>query len=198
MAKGEYVLFNPNQLSIMKRNLLLSFVFTLICAALAQAQVTGTYIVTDNPPRMASCDDTLITLADIYNQTGLHDLNDPLDNVSMYRILELNGSVITGNVISAPFHYSDYDQVYVEKTGTPFNGHNGTVISINIITPPTFLFDTDTLKFVVERGVKINYAQDFFNHFDLFSSGKDILPLGDRILFTDMAVGTEESATQNP
>src|SRR5688572_20182586 len=102
----------------MKKQLLLSMLLLSLWSTLTHAQ--NTYIVTDNPPRVTSCDDSLITLQDIYTITGMHDLDDPTDDYTKYRMLELNGSVITSNVIAGPIQYSDYTQIYVEKTGTVF------------------------------------------------------------------------------
>src|SRR5690348_16648393 len=106
----------------MKKQVLLCML-ALLSATIASAQ--NTFIVTDNTPRVTSCDDSLISLQDIYQLTGMHDLDDPADDYTKYRMLELNGSFSTSNVIAGPIHYSDYAQIYVEKTGTVFNGHNG-------------------------------------------------------------------------
>lgn len=171
----------------------LMFLFT----GKVSAQATGTFIVADNGPMMTSCQDTLITLAHIFEQRGIRDLNDPNDDISMYRILRLDGSLITSDELES-FLFSAYPTVYVEKKNTPMTGHNGVVIHTSIVTPPTELFDTDTLKYVVDRGARQKIVVDFFAHINMWSSGKDVLPLQDRIFFADLSAGTEVPFSQNP
>jgi hypothetical protein len=161
------------------------------------AQTTGTFIVADNGIRLSSCADTLVTLPAIYDRLGIHDLNDPNDNVSLYRILRLDGSLITQDEITS-FKYSDYPAIYIDKPNTPFTGHNGIQIFVNIVDPPTRLFDIDTLKYTVEKETKINFTTDFFSQTNIWSSGLDNVPLQDRILFTDLSVGNEQPITQVP
>src|SRR6478735_1078921 len=180
----------------MKRKLLLSYMLTLFCAATMQAQ--NTYIVMDNHPRVTSCNDTLISLQDIYELTGMHDLDDPTDDYTKYRMLELQGSLITSNVITGPIHYTDYAQIYVEKTGTVFNGHNGVVVYIERLTRPTTLFAQDTLKYIVDRGATKNYVEDFFGNLNLWDGGKNTIPLPERIFFKDMNGGTEAAIQNSP
>ncbi|MDB5272245.1 MAG: hypothetical protein JWO58_612 [Chitinophagaceae bacterium] len=178
----------------MKKNLLL-LLAALLYSAVLSAQTTGTYIVADNGNHMASCIDSTMTLADIFVQRGIKDLNDPSDNVSMYHLYQLQGSVITNQEITGPFHYSDFSTVYVEKDG----GHNGgLVIFVNVLTPPTALFDIDSLKYTVARGDSINYAQDFFNHTNLWSSGLPEAPLQDRIFIQNQDTNVELPISQFP
>jgi hypothetical protein len=181
----------------MKKNLLYFIGLFLFFAQAGNAQVTGTYIVADNGTRLSSCEDTLITLPAIYEKLGIRDLNDPNDDVSLYRILRLNGSVITEDELTS-FKYSDYSAVYIDKPNTPFNGHNGIQIFLNIVDPPTALFDKDSLKYTVERGATINYVNDFFAHINVWSSGLDNVPLQERILFTNLEDGIEKPITQVP
>src|SRR6478752_705937 len=179
----------------MKKQVLLFSLLALLCATALQAQ---TYIVTDKPNRVTSCVDSLISLQQIYNETQMHDLDDPADNYTKYRMLELNRSVITSNVITGPIHYSDYTQIYIEKTGATFNGHSGVVIFLEGLNPPATLFDTDTLKYVVERGATKMWAEDFFVHLNLWNGGKDLLPLDERIFFINMNAGPETTIKLTP
>jgi len=168
----------------MRKLLLLSFVKVLFGGMLL-AQPSGTFVTADNGNRMSSCADTLITLEDIYTQCGIRDLNDPGDNVSNYRLLQLNGSVITENEITGPFKYSDYDIIYIKKKNTPFTGHNGLSIFLNIIVPPSRYFTKDTLKYTVEKGAKVNYLKDFFTNTEFWGTGKDTEDFHDRLFIYD-------------
>ncbi len=175
----------------MKKLLLLAILY----APLLLGQTTDTYIVADNGNHMASCIDSTMTLADIFVQRGIKDLNDPSDNVSMYHLYQLQGSVITNQEITGAFHYSDFSTVYLEKDG----GHNGgLVIFINVLTPPTSLFDVDSLKYTVARGETVNYAQDFFNHVNLWMSGLPEASLQERILIQDQSTNIEQPVSQFP
>ncbi|MBO9700977.1 MAG: T9SS type A sorting domain-containing protein [Sporocytophaga sp.] len=168
----------------MRKQLLLSIVKVLF-GGMALAQTSGTFIAADNGNRMSSCADTLITLENIYTQCGIKDLNDPEDNVSNYRLLQLNGSVITTTEITGGFKYSDYEMVYIEKQNTPANGHNGIAIFINIIQPPTKYFIKDTLKYTVEKGAKVNFSKDFFSNIAYWGTGKDTEEFHDRLFLYD-------------
>ncbi|WP_028980009.1 T9SS type A sorting domain-containing protein [Sporocytophaga myxococcoides] len=168
----------------MRKQLLLSIVKVLF-GGMALAQPSGTFVTADNGNRMSSCSDTLITLEDIYSQCGIRDLNDPNDDVSKYRILQLNGSVITETEITGAFKYSDYETIYIDKKNTPFNGHNGLSIFLNIIVPPTRYFTKDTLKYTVEQGAKVNYLKDFLTNTEFWGTGKDTEDFHDRLFLYD-------------
>lgn len=172
----------------MKKSLLhiTYFMASLVLGNMLSAQTTGTFIVTDKTNRMASCADTSITLADIFRETGIRDLHDPNDDVSKYQIKRLHGSVITEDIIT-DLKYSDHSLVYIEKKDTPFNGHNGLVIHLDLIQAPTRLFKKDTLKYTIEKGAKVSYTQDFFANFEYWSSGKDTEELPERMFFIDEA-----------
>ncbi|MDF2455575.1 MAG: hypothetical protein K0R51_1568 [Cytophagaceae bacterium] len=181
----------------MKKTLLFFAGFFLLTWAVS-AQTTGPFVVADNGNRLSSCADTLITLDYIYNKLAIHDLDDPNDNVSKYRILRLNGSVITEDVLTT-FKYSDYSAVFIHKTEVPFsNGHAGVQVFLNIVTPPTSLFTADTLKYTVEKQSTINYVEDFFAHINIWSSGLDNVLLQDRLLFTDLEEGIERPISAVP
>jgi hypothetical protein len=176
---------------------LLTLLAGLFSASSLLAQTTGTFIVADNGNRLSSCLDTNITLNDVYTQLGIRDLNDSNEDVSNYRLFELNGSVITENEITGPFKFSDYGSIYIKKNNT--TGQYGLQIFINIITPPTALFKKDTLKYVVDKGAKANIVEDFFNNaLEFWSSGKDELGLEERILFKDMSTNVEAPISQVP
>lgn len=150
------------------------------------AQTTGTFIVADKGNRAYSCVDSLLHMTSIYNMVGLKDLNDPNDNPSNYRILKLQGSVITNDEITEPFAFSAYSQIYVEKKNTTFNGHNGLVIYTGLLQRPSTFFKNDTLKpYTVEKGATVSFSQDFFNNFEYWESGYDTETLQNRIIFVD-------------
>lgn len=180
----------------MKKNLLLAGLLLFFTRTIC-AQTTGTFVVADNGTRLSSCADTLITIEGIFNRLAIRDLNDPNDDISMYKIKRLQGSVITEEELTS-FKYSDYPAVYIDKINTPFNGHNGIQIFLNMVDPPTKLFDKDTLKYTVEKEATINYVNDFFAHTNIWSSGLDNVPLQDRMLFTDLADGIEKPIMQVP
>ena len=71
------------------------YFFSLLLPVWLSAQTTGTYVVADRTQHVRSCQDSLITLANIISRTGILDINDPNDNVSQYKMFKLNGSVIT-------------------------------------------------------------------------------------------------------
>jgi len=177
----------------MKKHLLTAFYLVFILCGNLLAQTTGPYIVTNNVNRMNSCEDSLITLEDIYLRTGITDLNDPADHAGNYRMLALNGSVITETVIQSPIKYSDYETIYIEKTNTPFNGHNGVVIYFDLIEKPASLFIKDTLKFTVEKGAKVSYTKDFFDNYIHWSSGMDTVDLPDRFYFIDESTNNQQT-----
>ncbi|GAL86557.1 hypothetical protein CHU_0268 [Sporocytophaga myxococcoides] len=168
----------------MRKRLLLSIAKVLF-GGMVLAQTSGAFVTADNGNRMSSCADTLITLEDIYTQCGIRDLNDPNDDVSMYRILQLNGSVITETEITEAFKYSDYETIYINKKNTPFNGRNGIAIFLNIIIPPTRYFTKDTLKYIVEKGAKVNYLKDFLTNIEYWGTGKDTEDFHDRLFLYD-------------
>ena len=180
----------------MKKNLLL-ILGLLFFVNLGNAQTTGTFVVADNGNRLPSCEDTLITIEGIFNRLAIHDLNDPNDDISKYRIKRLNGSIITEDILTS-FKYTDYSAVYIDKINTPMTGHNGVQIFLNIVDPPTKLFTKDTLKYTVEREAAINYTADFFAHINVWSSGLDNVPVLDRLLFTDMSEGLEKKIMDVP
>jgi|GEM_PF-1054747 hypothetical protein len=174
----------------MKKHLLLVLFITFCFSELVSAQTTGTYVVCNNGNRMGSCSDTSITLADIFQYTGIQDLNDPTDNVSMYKMFRLDGPVITSDELTS-ITYSEYTQVYIQKMNPTVGGHEGIAVFIDYIHPPTSMFAVDTLKYTVDKGATVSYVNDFFSNLNLFSSAKDVLPLDQRILFTDESIGTE-------
>lgn len=178
----------------MKKQLLLAFLSFLCFAPLVRAQTTGTYIVTDNPAHVSSCSDTLITLADIFSKTGIRDLNDPTDDISMYKMFRLAGSVITEEELTS-VRYSDYPAVFIKKMNATDIAHSGVQIFLHMITPPTSLFTADTLKYTVEKGATVNYSLDFFSKFIFYGNGNDATDLSQRILFTDETNGP---GTENP
>jgi len=184
----------------MKIPLLISFLISALFAGPLLAQTTGTFVVADNGTHLSSCLDTNITLNDVYTQLGIRDLDDSNEDVSNYRLLELNGSVITENEISDPFKFSDYSTFFIEKKNTIHTGHTGLQIFVNIITPPTSLFKKDTLWYTVDKGAKKNIVDDFFNEttINFWNSGKDVLSLDERILFRDMSTNTELPIKQIP
>jgi len=174
----------------MKKHLLLLLFITFCLSKIASAQTTGTFVVCNNGNRMGSCSDTSITLADIFNYTGIQDLNDPNDDVSMYKMFRLDGPVITTDELTT-IKYTDYTHVYIQKMNPTVGGHEGVEILIDYIIPPTSMFAVDTLKYTVDKGATISYVADFFANLNLFSSSKDVLPINQRILFTDESIGTE-------
>lgn len=188
-----YYLLTP----LMKKNLLFLAGLLLFLTQAVSAQTTGTFVVADNGNRLSSCADTLITIEGIFNRLAIHDLNDPNDDVSKYRILRLNGSVITQDELIS-FKYTDYATIYIDKPNTPMTGHNGVQIFLNIVDPPSKLFDKDTLQYVVEREATKNYVSDFFAHTNVWSSGLDNVPIQDRLLFTDLSVGIEKPIMEVP
>lgn len=171
---------------MLRTRLLFSF-FSALTFNAAFAQTTGTYVVTDNTNRVFSCQDTSITLQTIYERAGIRDLDDPSDNAGNYRMLRLNGSLITSDIIAGPIKYTDYASVYVEKFGTTFNGHNGVVIYLGLIQRPTSLFKKDSLVYTVEKGAKVNYTKDMFDNFTFYSNGFDVKSLEQRFTFIDEA-----------
>ncbi|MBO9702235.1 MAG: T9SS type A sorting domain-containing protein [Sporocytophaga sp.] len=172
------------------KKLLLTILSALSLSAGINAQTTDTYIVADNPAAISSCVDSVITLADIIQIAGIHDLNDPNDDVSMYKMFRLQGAVITTDELTS-IHYSDYSSVFVKKMNATSSHHGGIQVYLYLITPPTSIFSVDTLKYTVEKGATINFTSDFFAKFTFFSSGKDLTSLNERILFTDQSIGTE-------
>ncbi|HEY8401936.1 MAG TPA: T9SS type A sorting domain-containing protein [Cytophagaceae bacterium] len=181
------------------RKTLLAIVAGLFCGGGLLAQTTGTFIVADNGSHMSSCLDTNITLNDIYTQLAIRDLHDSNEDVTNYRLLELNGSLITQNEITGSFKFSDYSSIYIEKKNTTLTGHNGVQVFLNIITPPTTLFKIDTLEYVVDKGEKAKITEDFFNTaLDFWTSGKDVLGLQERILFMDMSTDIERPISEVP
>lgn len=179
----------------MKKQVLLPLLSILFLSSSLFAQTTGTYVVADNGARMSSCIDSLITLAEIFEQTGIRDLNDPSDDVSMYKMFRLQGSVITDEELTSVL-YSE-GSVFIKKMNAT-NFHNGGIqIFLYVITPPTHLFTVDTLKYTVEKNATIAFTADFFSKFVFFSSGKDATHLSQRILFTDESngPGTESPST---
>ncbi len=173
----------------MKKQVLIILSAVFLSAGL-NAQTTDTYVVADNPARVSSCVDSLITLADIMRIAEIHDLNDPNDDVSMYKMFRLEGSVITTDELTS-IHYSDYPAVFIKKMNATVPHHGGIQIFTNLIVPPTYLFTADTLKYTVEKGATVNFTPDFFAKFNFFSSGNDLTDLNHRILITDQSVGTE-------
>lgn len=172
----------------MKKQLLVTIVSILFLSASLTAQTTDTHIVADNGARMFSCSDTLITLADIFYTTGIRDLNDPNDDISMYKMFRLSGSVITEDELTS-IHYSEYSTVYIKKMNATAIGYSGIAVFLYVTIPPTSLFSVDTLKFTVEKGAAKMYTGDFFDTFTLFSSDNDLTDLSERILFTDESAG---------
>lgn len=152
------------------------------------AQTTETHIVADNGARMFSCSDTLITLVDIYSKTGIRDLNDSNDDVSMYKMFRLNGSVITEEELTS-VRYSE-GSVFVKKMNATAFHNGGIQVFLYVTTPPTSLFSVDTLKFTVEKGATKKYTGDFFDTFTLFNSANDLTDLSERFFFTDESAGT--------
>lgn len=173
----------------MKKQVLIILSALFLSSGLS-AQTTDTYIVADNPARVSSCVDSLITLADIMRIAGIHDLNDPNDDISMYKMFRLEGSVITTDELTS-IHYSDYPAVFIKKMNATVPHHGGIQIFTNLIVPPTALFTVDTLKYTVEKGATVNFTPDFFAKFNFFTSGNDLTDLYQRILITDQSVGTE-------
>jgi len=172
------------------KKLLLTILSAISLSAGLSAQTTDTYIVADNPAALSSCVDSVITLADIIQIAGIHDLNDPNDDVSMYKMFRLHGSLITTDELTS-IHYSDYPSVFVKKMNATNSHHGGIQVYLYLITPPTSIFSVDTLKYTVEKGATVNFTPDFFAKFTFFSSGKDLTSLNERILFTDQSIGTE-------
>jgi hypothetical protein len=179
----------------MKKHLLAILSLLFISASLT-AQTTNTYVVADNGPYMMSCSDTLITLADIYEKTGIRDLNDPNDNVSMYKMFRLQGSVITEDELTS-IKYSDYSAVFIKKMNATAFPNSGVQIFLYVTIPPDKLFTADTLRYTVEKGATKNYTEDFFGKFIFFSSNNDETALSERILFTDESAGPG-TGTESP
>ncbi|WP_028980414.1 T9SS type A sorting domain-containing protein [Sporocytophaga myxococcoides] len=175
---------------------LLTFISVILLSASLRAQTTDTYVVADKPVGLSSCVDSVITLADIFEMAGIRDLNDPNDNVSMYKMFRLHGSVITTDELTS-IHYSDYPSVFVKKMNATNSHHGGVQVFLYLITPPTSMFSVDTLKYTVEKGATVNFTPDFFEKFTFFSSGKDLTSLNKRILFTDQSIGTEAPIDTN-
>jgi len=174
----------------MKKNILLTIISVLFLSYSLSAQTTDTYIVADNGARMSSCVDSIITLADIIAKTGIHDLNDPNDDISMYKMFRLEGAVITDDELTS-IHYSDYPAVFIQKMNAT-NFHNaGLQVFLYVTIPPVYLFTVDTLKYTVEKNATVNFTSVFFAKFNFFSSGNDLTTLSQRILFTDQSIGTE-------
>lgn len=92
---------------------LLTFLSAILLSSSLNAQTTDTYVVADKPAGLSSCVDSIITLEDIFKIAEIRDLNDPNDDVSMYKMFRLEGSVITTDELTN-IHYSDY-QVYLLK-----------------------------------------------------------------------------------
>jgi len=180
----------------MKTKLLLPFLSIFFLSATVFAQTTGTYVVSDNGAYMYSCSDTLITLNDIFKKTGIRDLNDPNDNVSMYKMFRLNGSVITEDELTS-IKYSDYPAVFIQKMNATNFHNSGVQIFLYLTIPPTSLFTADALTYTVEKGATVNFVSDFFSKFIFFSSNNDQTTLNNRILFTDQSIGTEAPITTN-
>jgi len=176
----------------MKKKLLLPFLCIFFLSATVFAQTTGTYVVADNGTYMSSCSDTLITLADIFEKTGIRDLNDPNDNVSMYKMFRLAGSVITEDELTS-IKYSDHSAVFIQKMNATHFHNSGVQIFLYLTIPPTSLFTADTLNYTVEKGATVNYSVDFFSKFLFFGSGKDVTDLNHRILFTNQTSGSTET-----
>jgi hypothetical protein len=173
----------------MKKQLLSIFSILSLSVGL-HAQTTQTHVVADNPAAVASCVDSTITLAEIMEIAGIHDLNDPNDDVSMYKMFRLAGSVITTDELTS-VRYSDYPAVFIKKMNATDHHKGGVSIFTRITTRPTHLFTVDTLKYTVEKNATVNFTPDFFSKFVFFSSGNDLTNLYDRILFTDQSIGTE-------
>ncbi len=167
---------------------LLAILSTLLFSTALPAQTTNTHVVADNGAYMMSCSDTLITLADIYEKTGIRDLNDPNDNVSMYKMFRLEGAVITEDELTS-IKYSDYPAVFIQKMNATVFHNSGVQIFLYVTVPPTSLFSVDTLTYTVEKGAKVKYTNDFFGKFVFFSSNNDVTDLLERILFTDESAG---------
>ncbi len=180
----------------MKKHLLFLFTLLLVVSSLS-AQTTGTFVVADNTTRFASCIDSTITIEDIFATTGIRDLNDPDDDISKYTIFRLSGSLITTDELTS-FKISDYPAVFIKKNNTETNGRNGIQIWLSVLTPPTTLFDVDSLNYIVERGAKVNYLSNFFAHLNLWSTGLPEAPLQERIIFTDLATGISNPISQAP
>ncbi|GAL83662.1 hypothetical protein MYP_889 [Sporocytophaga myxococcoides] len=173
----------------MKKYILI-FISVILLSTSLKAQTTDTYVVADNPVGLSSCVDSIITLEDIYKIAEIRDLNDPNDDVSMYKMFRLQGSVITTEELTS-IHYSDYPSVYVKKMNATNIHRGGIQVFLYLITPPTSLFNVDTLKYTVDKGATVNFTPDFFAKFTFFSSGKDLTSLNERILLTDESIGTE-------
>lgn len=183
----------------MKKPLLTIFSILFLTTVLT-AQTTETHVVADNPASVASCVDSTITLAEIMEIAAIHDLNDPNDNVSMYKMFRLEGSVITTDELTS-VRYSDYPSVFIKKMNAT-NPHKGGIsIFTRVIIPPTHLFTVDTLKYTVEKNATIAFTTDFFSKFVFFNSGKDATDLTQRILFTNESngpgTGTEAPSTNS-
>jgi hypothetical protein len=180
----------------MKKNILLTISSFLFFSYSLFAQTTGTYVVADNGARMSSCVDSIITLADIFKKTGIHDLNDPNDDVSMYKMFRLEGAVITEDELTS-IHYTDYPAVFIQKMNATDFHNAGLQVFLYVTTPPTYLFTVDTLKYTVEKNATVNFNSDFFAKLNFFSSGNDLTTLYQRILFTDQSIGTEAPVGTN-
>lgn len=169
---------------------LLTFISTILLSSSLNAQTTDTYVVADKPAGLSSCVDSIITLEDIFRIAEIRDLNDPNDDVSMYKMFRLEGSVITTDELTN-IHYSDYPSVFIKKMNATNMHRGGIQIFLYLITPPTSMFSVDTLTYMVDKGATVNFTPDFFAKFTFFSSGKDLTSLNERILFTDESIGTE-------
>ncbi|WP_018342654.1 T9SS type A sorting domain-containing protein [Cytophaga aurantiaca] len=180
----------------MKKQLLLIILSVLFLSTSLIAQTTGTYVVSDNGNYMYSCVDSTITVADIIKKTGIHDLNDPSDNASMYKMFRLEGAVITTDELTS-IHYSDYTAVFIQKMNATDFHNSGVQVFLYNTVPPTALFTVDTLKYTVEKNATVNFTSDFFAKFIFFSSQNDLTSLNERILFTDQSIGTEAPISSN-
>ena len=181
----------------MKIKILLVAAVIFLYARFISAQTTGTFIVADKGNSMYSCEDTLITFEQIFNKTGIRDLNDANDNISKYKMFRLDGIIVTNDEITAPFKYSTYDRVHIQKTGADPILNSAVVIDFSIITPPTSLFAVDTLNYIVDKGEKVNFANDFFTNVKFWSSGNNILDLNHRLTFTDLSTGIQTPMTED-